>query len=131
MRTRLLMFGSLLLGALSLAGLGALIYLENPSTILIAAVLLLIVLTVMGFTAPLWRLIMKKIIPGNRENDATAAGLRLGLWSGIFVASVLLLKIVNFMDRVLILAILAMLIMIEMFLQQNAAKKRTSERGKR
>ena len=131
MRTRLLMFGSLLMGVLSLAGLGALIYLEAPSNTWIAAGLLLVVLTIMGFTAPLWRLVMKKIIPGNNGDGATMAGLRLGLWSGIFVASVLLLKIVNFMDRVLILAILAMLIMIEMFLQQNAAKKRTSKRGKR
>ena len=124
------MLGSLLMGALALAGLGALIYLEKPSTFRIALGLLLIVLMVMGLTAPFWRLFMKKIIPGNTGDDATAAGLRLGLWSGIFVASVLLLRITNFMDRVLVLAILALLIMIEMFLQQNAAKKRTSKRGR-
>jgi hypothetical protein len=74
---------------------------------------------------------MKKVSPKSSSSEVTVMGLRLGLWSGIFVASVILLRILNFMDRVLILAVLALLIMIEMFLQQNAAKKRAARRGRR
>jgi hypothetical protein len=131
MNARLTMSGSLLVGVASLAGLAALINLEQPSKWLIGLGLLLVVLAMLGFTAPVWRLIMKKVSPKSSSSEVTVMGLRLGLWSGIFVASVILLRILNFMDRVLILAVLALLIMIEMFLQQNAAKKRAARRGRR
>jgi flagellar basal body-associated protein FliL len=125
------MLGSLLVGLLSLAGLGALIYLEPPNSNRIALGLVLVVLAVMGITAPVWRQAMKKATPKSSDREVTLVGLRLGLWSGIFLASIAMLKLVNFLDRVLVLAILALLIMIEMFLQQNAAKKRAARRSKR
>ncbi len=125
------MLGSLLIGLLSLAGLGALIYLEPPNNTRIALGLALVVLAAMGLTAPIWRQIMKKVTPKSSDREVTLVGLRLGLWTGIFLASIAVLKLINFLDRVLVLAILALLIMIEMFLQQNAAKKRASGRSRR
>jgi len=58
-------------------------------------------------------------------------GMRFGLWSGVFLASLALLKVLGFMDRVLVLAILGLLIMIEMFLQQNGDRKTASRRSRR
>jgi hypothetical protein len=52
MNARLTMSGSLLVGVASLAGLAALINLEQPSKWLIGLGLLLVVLAILGFTAP-------------------------------------------------------------------------------
>ena len=131
MSSRFWMTISLLAGGLSLAGLGVVVNYLPPSRALTALALLLILLVVAGLTAPLWRLILRRITSGRTDWEVTVMGLRFGLWSGIFVTSVVLLKLLGFMDRVLILALLALLIMIEMFFQQNAASKRPSRKTRR
>ena len=131
MSSRFWMTISLLAGGLSLAGLGVVVNYLPPSRALTALALLLILLVVAGLTAPLWRLILRRITSGRTDWEVMVMGLRFGLWSGIFVTSVVLLKLLGFMDRVLILALLALLIMIEMFFQQNAASKRPSRKTRR
>jgi uncharacterized membrane protein YcaP (DUF421 family) len=121
----------LLIGLLSGAGLATLIYYEPPTLLFRALALLLVVLTVMGLIGPVLGVIMRRIMPKSDAGRMTMMGLRFGLWLGIFTASLILLKMLNFMDTVLILAILALLMMIEMFLQQNAARKNPSRKSKR
>lgn len=131
MKDHMAMVGSLLVAGLASAGLAALVIFEPPTTVWTALALVLIVVIVMGFTAPVWRLALRRIKPKKDDRAVTLMGLRFGLWSGIFIASFFLLKILGFTDQVLILAILALLIMIEMFLQQSSSHKKTSRKAKR
>jgi MFS family permease len=131
MKSRTIVILSLLIGLLSGAGLAALVYYEPPTSLLRALALALIVLTVAGLIGPVLGVILRKIMPKADAGRMTMMGLRFGLWLGIFIASLVLLKMLHFMDSVLILAILALLMMIEMFLQQNAARKNPSRKSRR
>jgi len=115
---------SLLVAILATAGLAALVINLPPQPFFVAVALALIVLVVGGFTAPVWRILLKKMLVKTPEREVIMMGVRFGLWSGLFVASLVILNIIHFVDRVLIIAILALLIMLEMFLQQNIAGKR-------
>ena len=131
MKHRAIMVGSLVTGALASAGLAALVIYMPPTTVWTALALALIVVIVMGFSAPVWRAVLHRFMPKKDAREITILGFRFGLWSGIFIASIFLLRIMGFTDRVLILAILALLIMIEMFLQQSGTRKKTSRRTRR
>ena len=131
MNSRLVILISLMAGALSAAGLAALIQYTAPTGALTALALLLIVLAVAGFSGPVWGAVLHRVMPKTGNRNAVMMGMRIGLWGGIFVASLVLLKILGFMDSVLILAILALLIMVEMFLQQNATRKTSSRKSRR
>ena len=122
---------SLIVGALALAGLGALVYSAPPSNALTALALLLVLLAVTGLTAPFWRLLLRRILSKRPDREITGMGLRFGLWSGVFITGVILLQVLGFMNQVLILALLALLIMIEMLFQQNADAKRPSRKTRR
>ncbi len=131
MNSRLSITISLLVGALALAGLGALVYSAPPSNALTALALLLVLLAVTGLTAPFWRLLLRRILSKRTDREITGMGLRFGLWSGVFATGVILLQVLGFMNQVLILALLALLIMIEMLFQQNADAKRPSRKTRR
>lgn len=120
-----------LVGALSLAGLGAMVYNTTPSNALTVLALLLVLLAVTGLTAPFWRLFLRRILSKRSGREITGMGLRFGLWSGVFATGVLLLQVLGFMNQVLILALLALLIMIEMLFQQNTDTKRPSRKTRR
>ncbi len=122
---------SLLVGLLATASLAYLIIQVPPSTLHQLMALLLVILMVMGLSAPIWRRILRKFIPRAKERETAIMGIRFGLWTGLFIATLLLLRVMHFMDRILILAILVLLIMIEMFLQQHAAQKRNAQRSRR
>ncbi len=121
----------LVMGLLTMISLAFLITQFPPSISHQLLALILILLMVVGFTTPIWRRILRKFIPSAREEETASMGLRFGLWTGLFIATLLFLRVMHFMDRILILAILALLIMIEMFLQQHAAQKRAKQRSRR
>ena len=131
MSSRLIDLLSLFVGVGAAAGLSYLILQKPPSALYEATALLLILIAVTGLTAPLWRLLLRKLINGADEEELTGMSIRFGFWTGLFIASLILLRILNFADRVLMLAILVLLIMIEMFLQQRAASKRGNRRTRR
>jgi ABC-type Co2+ transport system permease subunit len=131
MSPRLIDILSLLLGLLAGGGLAALVLRTPPTPMTGALALLLVLLTVMGLTAPIWRRVLRKLISEASERETAWMGVRFGVWTGLFVDSLLLLRVFQFMDRILILAILGLLIMLEMFLQQHAAKKRAARRPRR
>ncbi len=132
MSPRLADFLSLFVGLAAAAALTAMITQRRPSPLYEAAALLLILLAVAGLTAPLWRRLLRKLVSGKAgEGEITVMGVRFGVWTGLFIAGLVLLRALNFTDRVLILAILALLIMIEMLLQQRAASKRGARRPRR
>ncbi len=132
MSPRLVDLLSLFVGLAAAAGLTAMIIQLPPSPLYEAAALLFILLAVAGLTAPLWRRLLRKLMGGKAgEGEITVMGVRFGMWTGLFVASLVLLRVLAFTDRVLILAILVLLIMVEMFLQQRAASKRGARRSRR
>jgi hypothetical protein len=131
MKLRITTVGSLFVGLLASAGLIALVIYVPPTMPWLALAIFLTLLAVMGFSAPIWRLVLRKLLPRQDDKEVGRMGWRFGLWTGVFVASLGVLKILGFADRVLILALLALLIMIEMFLQQNAARKYSSGRSRR
>ncbi len=132
MSPRLADFLSLFVGLAAAAALTAMITQRRPSPLYEAAALLLILLAVAGLTEPLWRRLLRKLVSGKAgEGEITVMGVRFGVWTGLFIAGLVLLRALNFTDRVLILAILALLIMIEMLLQQRAASKRGARRPRR
>ncbi len=125
MSSRWLDVGSGLVGLAAGAGLVALIWYVPPDPWMVMVALLLVLLTLMGLSAPLWRRLLRKVIHKGTEGDVARMGLRFGFWTGLFVAILIFLQIQQFMDRILVLAILALFIMVEMFLQQHAARKRS------
>ncbi len=131
MNSRLVIFISLMVGALSGAGLIALVYYEPPTGAFTALALLLVVLSVTGLSGPVWGVVLRRVMPKTADRTVMMMGMRFGLWGGIFLASFVLLNILGYMDSVLVLAILALLIMIEMFIQQNVARKKSSRRSRR
>ena len=131
MKQRIISVGSLLAGVLAGAGLVAVIYTKPPTPFWTVVALGLIIMVITAATTPLWRRVLRRLTPTVAEHTIDIMGFRFGLWSGIFVASIVLLKIMDFLDGILILAILALLIMLEMFLQQNNARKRPSRRRRR
>ncbi len=122
---------SLFIGLLAVAGLAALIIQIPPSPFYEAVALLLILAAVAGLTMPLWRRLLRKLISKGDEQESLVVGMRFGLWTGLFAVALVLLRALDFMDRVLILAILVLLIMIEMFIQQHAARKRSVRRPRK
>ncbi|HEY81322.1 MAG TPA: hypothetical protein G4O05_09660 [Caldilineae bacterium] len=122
---------SLIAGLAAAAGLAALIIQVPPAPLYKAAALTLILIAVAGVAAPLWRRLLRQLIGKANDREIAAMGLRFGVWTGLFIASLVLLRVIHFLDRVLILAILLLLIMIEMFLQQHAARKRRARRPRR
>jgi len=131
MSSRFAMSASMTVGILAVVGLGALVYYEPPTSLFTALALFLVLVAVSGVTSPFWRLLLRKVFSRRNEQEVTKVSLRFGLWTGVFIASVMLLKVLDFMDRVLILAVLALLIMLEMFFQQNEARKRPSRKTRR
>ena len=113
-----------LMGLAAGAGLAALIWYVPPNPWSIMVGLLLVGLTLMGLSAPLWRRLLRKMIHKGEDGEIVRMGLRFGFWTGLFVAVLIFLQIQQFMDRILVLAILTLFIMVEMFLQQHAARKR-------
>ncbi len=130
MFTRFSTLISLTMGALAAAGLAALVYSVPPTRFRVAIALFLIGVMTIGFTYPLWVVLLRKLLPGKAKDDLLVMGLRFGVWSGIFVTSLFLLKFLHFLDRVVILAILALLMMVETLLQQrqSAQDKRSKKR---
>jgi len=131
MTPRFIIGSVLAIGLISGIGL-ILLFLYAPiSPSFVALALLLVVFAVMGLSGPVWWLILRKLMPQMDIREVVAMGARFSLWSGIFLASLMILKMLGFIDSILILAILALLIMIEMFLQQNSARKRLVRKTRR
>ena len=131
MSSRLSISLSLLVGLLALAGLGAIIVYLPPTSTFMGLALVLLLVSITGLTMPFWRLLLRRLLSEKDEGRLMAMSLRFGLWSGVFATSLVLLKLLNFMDSVLILAILALLIMMEMFFQQTSARRRSTRRTRR
>lgn len=128
MSPRLVDLLSLFVGIISAAALAAMIIQFPPSPIYEIVALLLILLAISGLTTPLWRRLLHKFLPKADAREIMVMSTRFGLWTGMFLASLVLLRVLNFMDRVLILAILVLIIMVEMLLQQRARSHHSRRR---
>jgi len=131
MKSRISTFGSLLISIVALAGLITLIIYVPPTRLWLALAIFLVMLVVGGLFVPIWQMILHRFLSQQNEQEINFMGWRFGLWTGIFVASLIGLKILGFADRVLILAIFALLMMLEMFLQQNSIRQRSSRRRRK
>lgn len=131
MKSRISTFGSLLISIVALAGLITLIIYVPPTRLWLTLAIFLVMLVVGGLFVPIWQMILHRFLSQQNEQEINFMGWRFGLWTGIFVASLIGLKILGFADRVLILAIFALLMMLEMFLQQNSIRQRSSRRRRK
>jgi len=122
---------TLVLGIMAGIGLVALVIYSPPTSWGVVLALFLVLVAVMGISTPIWRMFLQKILPKQKNYVTDAMSWRFGLWTGIFAASVLLLRILGFANNVLFLAVFALLIMMEMFWQQNFPPPRSSGRSRR
>lgn len=89
----------------------------NSSEIVLAAPL--VVLTVAGLTTPLWLLLQRRLVPGLPARPLVRAALREGLWTGLYMALVVGLRVFGYLDWLMMLVLATLFIMLELFLQQR------------
>ena len=118
---------SLVVAVLAWAGLAGLVYLLDPTPVLIPAAAVLAVLAVAATTSPLWLRVQQRLTPGLPAGRLPGVALRQGLWSGLFVAAVLLLRVYHLLDWVLAMVLLALFVMLEAFLQQRSQWRQLKE----
>ncbi len=115
---------TLLVGLAAVAGLAALVLTTPPTPMLEAVALLLVLLAGFGLTAPVWHRLFQKLLPASHATSPMVMGGRFGVWTGLFLAGLLLLQITHMMGRILVLALLVILVMLETFFQQQTARRR-------
>ena len=120
MSTRSAIFVSLLIGLLGWGALAALIIRTGPEPVFIALALVSAAIAIAGTTMPIWLRLQQRLTPGLRRPDLVAAAAREGVWTGMFVAALLVLHIFSFLDWVLALVLLVLFAMLEAFLQQRS-----------
>ena len=112
---------SLLAGAAAAAGLGWLIYSTPPTTPNLATALALLVLAVAGLAAPLLSWLHRRVPFGGRPPTARAA-LRQGLLIGLAAGAIALLQLRDLLDGTLLLGVLALVVLVEVFMQSRRAQ---------
>ena len=120
MTLRITYFASVSLGVLAWGGLAALIYYFPPESLTLAAALLLLVLAIAGTSVPLWGRLQARLTPKMIQPAVRNAALRQGLWAGLFAASVVVLRLLQLLDWILVLVLLILFIMLETFIQQRS-----------
>lgn len=119
MSTRSAIIISLLIGSLAWGALAALIMLAGPHPSYVALALALTAIALAATSIPMWLRLQQRIAPHIGKRDLLAAATREGIWTGLFVAALLVLRVFRFLDWVLALVLLVLFAMLEVFLQQR------------
>jgi hypothetical protein len=112
---------SLLIGLAAAAGLGWLVYSTPPTTPNLATALALLVIAVAGLAAPLLGWLHRRIPFGGRPPTARAA-LRQALLLGLAAGAIALLQLRSLLDGTLLLGVLALVVLVEVFMQSRRAQ---------
>lgn len=119
MTPRVAAFLSLFVALLAGAGFAALVNYTKPSTPGILLALPLLILIVVGLSIPIWLLIQRRLAPKLASGVLVRTALREGLWSGLYAALLILLRVFGYLDWVMVVVLAALFIMLELFLQQR------------
>ncbi len=111
----------LLLGIAAAAGLAWLVYSTPPTNPNVATALALLVIAVAGVSAPPLGWLHRRIPFGGRPPTPQAA-LRQGLLLGLAAGAVALLQLRGLLDGTLLLGILALVALVEVFMQSRQAR---------
>ena len=119
MSTRTAYILSLLVGLLSWGALAAVVYYLSPDSHWNQAMaLLLLVVAISATAAPLWGRVHRRLSPESKQPVLRVA-FRQGLWSGLFIAILLIFHFVGLLDWILVLVTLMLFALLEAFLQQR------------
>lgn len=110
---------SLLVALLAGAGLAALVNYTKPSSPGIMLAAPLVVLVVGGLSMPLWLLAQRRLTPTLPARLLVRTAGREGLWSGLYAALLVGLRVFGSLDWVMVVVLAALFIMLELFLQQR------------
>jgi hypothetical protein len=108
----------LLLSVAAAAALGWLIYTTPPTNPNVATAMVLLVTAVAGLMAPLLGWLHRRIPFGGRP-PSTQAALRQGLLLGLAAAAIALLQLRGLLDGTLLLGVLALVVLVEVFMQSR------------
>lgn len=109
---------SLLAGLVAAAGLGWLVYSTPPTNPNVATAIVLLVIAVTGLLAPLLGWLHRRIPFGGRPPTARAA-LRQALLVGLAAGGIALLRLRSLLDGTLLLGVLALVVLVEVFMQSR------------
>lgn len=112
---------SLLVGLAAAAGLGWLVTNTPPTNPNLATAMVLLVAAVTGLSAPLLGWLHRRIPFGGRPPTARAA-LRQALLIGLAAGAIALLQLRNLLDGTLLLGVLALVVLVEVFMQSRRAQ---------
>lgn len=131
MTLRQILLPSILIALLSLGMLAVLVIYIPPTLPTVALALLLVTLAIAAVTAPILGRIQQRIAPPSRADELPRLAIRQGLWAGLYVATLLILRLLHLLDPIFALVLLALFILIENFLQTRASWQQTSPKPKK
>lgn len=130
MKPRSAILISVLMAVAAWAGLAALVRQLQPTPGLLAAALALVAIGVAGATMPFWYLLQRRLAPKRNPKSLTGVALREGVWTGLFAAALLFLRVRDLLNGVLVLVLAVVLFLLETFLQQRRASRQADAAAK-
>ncbi len=121
MKPRLAIAISLLLAAAAWACLAGIVRQFQPTPRLMGAALGLAVIAVAATTMPFWYALQRRLARGRHPRILVGSSVREGLWTGLFVGALLVLRYYDLLNGVLVLVIALALFLLETFLRQRSA----------
>lgn len=112
---------SMLAGLAAAAGLAWLVVTQPPTNPNLATAIALLVIAITGLLAPLLSWLHRRIPFGGRP-PTTRAALRQALLLGLAAGAVALLQLRSLLDGTLLLGVLALVVLVEVFMQSRRAQ---------
>ena len=129
MKPRIAILISVLVAMAAWAGLAGLVRQFQPTPPLLAAALALVAIAVAGTTVPFWYLLQRRLAPKRNPKTWVGVALREGVWTGLFAAALLFLRLNDLLNGVLVLVLAVVLFLLETFLQQRGATSLADSAG--
>ena len=117
------------IGLLGWAGLAALVYVTPPEPRYQLLAILLLVVAVIGTTAPIWGRIQMRITPKMDRKALPGIALRQAVWTGLIAGSVVVLQLSDLLDGIMILVVVVLFVLLETFLQQRRQYRASRSRS--
>ncbi len=129
MKPRIAILISVLVAMAAWAGLAGMVRQFQPAPPLLAAALALVAIAVAGTTMPFWYLLQRRLAPKRNPKTLVGVAVREGVWTGLFAAALLFLRVNDLLNGVLVLVLAVVLFLLETFLQQRGAARLADSAG--
>ncbi len=106
-----------LIAGLGIAALGAFTYTNPPSFAAIILALLLLFISVAAASTPIMGNVQRKVNPHTPEELLPRLAIREGVWAGLYVVLLVVLRIRDLFDPLAALVLLVIFLLVESFLQ--------------